>query len=88
MSGRASLFINLALVAVAFLALTLSVRKCDGKIKQNIGGAAGTWQPAVNPAEVPNGGFVPGLYRVELDDGVTCYVAIGIFGDELSCVRP
>ena len=45
------------------------------------------WVPAVNAAEVEGGAYAPGLFKAELPDGTTCYVAIGIFSDDLECVR-
>lgn len=43
------------------------------------------WHAVVNPATT-DGGFVPGLFEVELPNGVSCYSAYGLFDDKLSCV--
>ena len=46
------------------------------------------WEPVVNPQNVHGGsGFIPGLWRVTLEDGTTCYLAYGYL-DDLECVGP
>lgn len=50
------------------------------------------WVPVVNPIASADGGvgYVPGLYRADFEDGLSCVVSYGagLFNDDqLSCVR-